>query len=526
MHTKFTLLLLGHAGSGKSAFVSSLSKIDIFKYVTASKAGGANTTKVSVTYEFSRACTDFRIIDCVANGEESQDNLFLELQEISRKDKGIEKIFELIKDETFSKRCINITIELPCKENLIPSNCTFDTIVVRDSRGFGDVNDNMDFKIANLEITDDVNTILFFSISSIQQPAIFSNIVESVMKFNLKTPMILLRRDADLTENDVNFKNNIITNIKESDPQLGDIILGIKKENKSFLIDDLIFNVPEVKQWKGAINVSPSQTQNEINKYSLAVEEIVNYAVKMYEELYNLLFKKMQGEYQDKFVDTVLQQLKSEKALDIVASITSDPCVTPSQSYKIYRDTEALSRPVKLRGNAAGEEPFKYEQSQKGKYSVIPSYSYACVNFRNVFQKIVYVLTNNYQLASLFNTFMSITLRDCTITTYTGYSFQDCRRNAFKFNQFLSARDAATQVLKKNELVANINVWKPFTYTPINHKYEGNKAIAVLMYIHLIDILNFQKSFDKYKDTILNEQCSNFIKSNSKEDILKKLKRK
>lgn len=444
MHTKFTLLLLGPAGSGKSAFVSNLSKIDIFKYVTAKRAGGANTTKVSVTYEFNRTCTDFRITDCVANESEDQDKLFLELQKICRKSKGIEKILEEINNEAFSKRCINITIELPCKENLIPSNCPFDTIVVRDSRGFGDVDDNSDFKINDLGITDDVNAILFFSISSIQQPTIFSKIVESVMEFNLKTPMILLRRDADLTENDVNFKNNIITNIKDSDPQLGDIILGIEKQNKNFLIDDLIFNVPEVKQWKGAVKISPSQTQDEINKYSLAVEEIVHYAVKMYGELYGLLFEKMQGEYQDKFVDTVLQQLKSEKALDIVASITSEPCVTPSCSYEIYRDTEALSRPVKLRGNDKGEEPFKYEQSQKGRYSVIPSYSYACVNFRNVFQKIVYALTNNYQLASLFNTFMSIILSDCTITTYTGYSFQDCKRDAFKFNQFLSARDAAT----------------------------------------------------------------------------------
>lgn len=80
--------------------------------------------------------------------------------------------------------------------------------------------------------------------------------------------------------------------------------------------------------------------------------------------------------------------------------------------------------------------------------------------------------------------------------------------------------------MKKNELVANINEWKPFTYAPINHKYDGNRAIAVLIYIHLIDILNLQKSFDKYKDTILNEQCSDFIESNYKEDILEKLKRK
>ncbi|WP_244833350.1 hypothetical protein [Clostridium sp. BJN0001] len=53
MKKKFTILLLGPAGAGKSTFISALSEINIFEFVAAKSLGGANTTKLLTSYEFS-----------------------------------------------------------------------------------------------------------------------------------------------------------------------------------------------------------------------------------------------------------------------------------------------------------------------------------------------------------------------------------------------------------------------------------------------------------------------------------------
>lgn len=210
MDKKFTLLLLGPAGSGKSAFVAGLSKLDIFKYVTAGMHGGANTTKIATTYEFSNKCDKFIVIDCITVEDEQQEQILSELQDLSKQEEGLKKVFEKINDSEFSKVCTNITIQLPCKEGLIPEDSLFNTIVVRDSRGFGDIDDTHNVTIDELGITYDVNAILFFSISSIQQPVVFSKIINKIMEVNLKTPMFLLRRDWDLTENDNEFESEIM----------------------------------------------------------------------------------------------------------------------------------------------------------------------------------------------------------------------------------------------------------------------------------------------------------------------------
>ncbi|MBU3107564.1 hypothetical protein [Clostridium gasigenes] len=122
MNKKFTLLLLGPAGSGKSAFVAGLSKLDIFKYVTAKSQGGANTTKIATMYEFSNICNEFMVIDCITVEDQQQKQILSELQDLSKQDDGLKKVFEKINDSKFSKLCTSITIQLPCKEGLIPEN--------------------------------------------------------------------------------------------------------------------------------------------------------------------------------------------------------------------------------------------------------------------------------------------------------------------------------------------------------------------------------------------------------------------
>lgn len=71
-------------------------------------------------------------------------------------------------------------------------------------------------------------------------------------------------------------------------------------------INNLVFNLPEVKRWKGAVNVTNEQTQMEVENYSVAVDEILHYAIAMYDKLYIVLLEKMQGEYQNLFTEKVL----------------------------------------------------------------------------------------------------------------------------------------------------------------------------------------------------------------------------
>jgi len=530
MNKKFTLLLLGPAGSGKSAFVSGLSKLDIFDYVTAKTQGGANTTKIATIYEFNNRCNELSVVDCMSTEYGQQENLLLELQNLSKQKDGLKKLFEKINDNKFSKQCSNVTIQLPCKENLIPENALFDSIVVRDSRGFGDVDDKYDVNVDDLGVTYDVNAILFFSISSIQQPAIFSKIIRKIMEFNLKTPMFLLRRDADLTQNDVDFENEILNNISDTDEDLIRAIKEIGKSNTEYRINNLVFNIPEVKMWKGALNIDYAETQTQISHYSAALEEILEYATDMYEILYRILVEKMQGKYQNEFVNKVLNHLLSEKSFDIVANITEYPHSKPGKDYYNFRDTAALANPVLLfNSNNVGEQPFEYERSKRGNQyidGIIPSYSYSCVNFRNVFRTIVRSLVVNYRLVPLFSTFMDIILKDYTVSTYTGYTFENSRQDAFKFNQFLIVRDKCTKILLKNNLVENNNVWKRFLYTANGKSYDGNKAIAVLVYKSLVDSFNLLNSFNKYQELTIKDESIAFVEKNKKDEIFEQLKRK
>lgn len=98
----FKILVLGPAGSGKSSFISAISKLDIFNYISAKKLGGANTTKVSTTYEFSRTTEVLEIVDCTAKKLDEHEVVLNELRELSKEEDGIEKVFEKINNESFS----------------------------------------------------------------------------------------------------------------------------------------------------------------------------------------------------------------------------------------------------------------------------------------------------------------------------------------------------------------------------------------------------------------------------------------
>jgi hypothetical protein len=528
MNKKFTLLLLGPAGSGKSAFVAGLSKLDIFKYVTAKSQGGANTTKIAAMYEFSNTCNEFMVSDCTTVEGQQQEQILLELQDLSRQDDGLKKVFEKVNDSKFSKLCTSVTMQLPCKEGLIPDNSLFNTIVVRDSRGFGDIDDANTVTIDELGVTYDVNTILFFSISSIQQPAVFSKIINKIMQVNLKTPMFLLRRDSDLTQNDVDFESQIVSNISNSDEELSKAVMEVGRYNKRYRLNNFVFNIPEVKSWKGALNIEPKQTDSEIDDFSHALKEILGYSVEMYNALYKILVNKLQGEYQDMFVNKVLNNLLSKKAFDVATNVANNPHAKPSTGNR-DRDTAALYLPVEIYNTPIGEEPFRYEVNTRGNqyaFGKIPSYSYSCVNFRNVIRDIVNNLVEDYKLKALFSTFIDIVLKDHTVTTYTGYTFSNCKQDAFKFNQFVQVRDLCTAYLKKYNLVEEDERWKNFSYTIAGEEYTGSKAIAVLVYEYLIKSFNLANDFRKYQQSTLKNECSAFVEKNKEEDILKQMSRK
>jgi hypothetical protein len=312
--------------------------------------------------------------------------------------------------------------------------------------------------------------------------------------------------------------------------ELSQVIFSMGKLNKNNRINNLVFNLPEVKMWKGVLNVTTEKTQMEIMNYSVAVEEILHYAITMYDRLYSVLVEKMQGEYQNLFVEKVLNQLLSEDAFEVVANIVKHPRVKPGRDYYVFRDTAALAFPVSLcNSNDIGEYPFSNEKSARGnRYQdgVIPSYSYSCINFRNIFRAIVNRLISEYRIVPLFSTFLDIVLKDSAITSYTGYTFEDCRQDAFKFNIFLAARDNCTMLLSKNNLVENETDWKSFSYAPSQKRYEGNEAIAVLMYKHLIDLLNLSALYQKYQKTILHDESITFVEEHKKDEILEQMKRK
>ena len=531
MSNKFTLLLMGPAGSGKSSFVAGLSKLDIFPYITAKSQGVANTTKIATTYEFTNQHDEFRIVACEVVESENSEHLLSELQQLISEEDGIQKVFDKINDAKFAKKCTSITIELPCKDQLIPENALYDTIVVRDSRGFGDVDDINDTKTEDLGVTKGVNAIIFTSISSFQQPAIFSRIIDDVMAYNVKTPMFLLRRDADSTKNDMEFEESILQNILKADQQLSDVITSMETSNLLHKINRFVFNVPEVKIWKGVLNISPEQTQQEITTHAEALKEILHYSMDMYENLYKVIVEKLQGEYQEKFVQEILNELISEEAFGVVARIAKHPTVEPKSHYaQKSRDTEGLAYPVKLYGEKyqIGAEPYRYEMSKNGNgYSeaIIPSYSYACFNFRNIFRSITARLTTDPHLSPLFSTFLDIVLEDSTIESSTGYTNQICLRDAFKFNLIVEVRDKCTDELLKHQLADEQGIWNSFSYKPFTTLYENNEAIAVFMYKYLIDSLELSNNYERYFHTKLQEKGSAHLKSLKQNKIDQEMQR-
>lgn len=283
----------------------------------------------------------------------------------------------------------------------------------------------------------------------------------------------------------------------------------------------------KVKLWKGTVKKDPTQTNLQIKDYLTALKEILKYSIDMYNTLYEILVDKMQGQYQDMFVDKVLNNLLSEKAFDVAAKITSQPHCDPNNRNK-DRDTAALSLPAKLSNEDIGEEPFRYEVNTRGNQYAngrIPSYSYSCVNFRGIFHKIVNKLIKEYKIKALFSTFIDIVLKDETVTTYTGYTFSNCKQDSFKFDQFIDVRDLCTKVLKKNNLVEDDDKWKRFSYSSIGKKYIGSEAIAVLVYENLIKSFKLDNTFSKYRQSILKNECSTFVEINKKEDILNQMSR-
>jgi hypothetical protein len=523
MSNKFTILLLGPAGSGKSTFVAGLSKIDISKYVAAKEEGGANTTKITTTYEFSSSSTGFYVIDCICVEEDEKETVLSELQEMCKKENGIEQVISKINDSAFAQVCTNVTINLPCKEGIIPDNCIFDSIVVRDSRGLGDIDGNSAPNFEELGITYDVNAILFFSISQIKQPIIFSEIIDQVMQFNLKTPIFSLRRYPKVTKNDREFEEKILNNIKSSDSDLYDSIIKLGNAEKEYRLNNFVFNLPEVEQWAGVLDIDNDGYMEQVEKYRDAMKEFLLYSISMYNELYDTLVSKLQGQYQDKFINLVLNNLSSTKAFDVAAGITKFPHSKPSKNYNIYRDTEALNLPVKLSKRRITEQPFRCEQKAAGnrhKDGIIPSYSYSCVNFRNIFHSIVNRLTREYSLRPLFCTFIDIILEKYTITAYTGYQNEACSQNAFKFDFFLSVRDECTRILLNNNLVDNVEEWNDFVFKTKAKKYTDIEAIAVFVYDTLIKMLNLNENRPSLDDTGVA-----FVKKTKKNEIYNQMKR-
>lgn len=520
MEKRFTLVLFGPAGSGKSTFVAGLSKINILQYVAAESYGGANTTKVSTIYEFSRNFDSLIVSDCECELEENRKKILNELKDLSAQENGIQEIFSRINSPEFAKKCASLTIQLPCKDELLPNGCIYDTIVIRDNRGFGDIDDSSDIKIAELGITYDVNAILFFSISQIQQPAIFSKIIDSVLKVNLRTPIFSLRRYDKLTKNDNIFETKILNNIKDSDFELAECIMELGHEKKRYRINNFVFNLPEVDQWAGVLECDINEQNNQIEKYTEALREFLLYSISMYEKLHNTLVEKMAGQYKDKFIDMILTKLDSKSALDIAAGITVNPQSQPGKNYDINRDTVALAAPPNLLGEIV-EQPFRCEKSAAGnryKLGVIPSYSYSCVNFRNIFNLIVYSLAQKEPtLIPLFCTFIDLTLEKFTVTASTGYQQQIRIQNAFKFDIFLSVRNKCTEILKRNGLVAENDKWRKFSY---KKRYKNDQAIAVFVYDTLIDCLNL-----KGTELSISEESKQFVKNYQEDEIFKLMKR-
>jgi hypothetical protein len=424
-------------------------------------------------------------------------------------------------------------LQLPCKQGLINEQSGFDTIVVIDSRGLGDT--EVDKKsIENIVVPSDVNAILFFSISSIQQPAIFANIIDKVMESNLKTPIFLLRRDNDLIQNDVDFEDRIKNNIQNSDKDLFDSLSNVERCDNELQLNTFVFNLPEVKKWKGGLNIDSTTHDVQEKKYINSTHSIITYAMNMYHELYNVIVDKMQSSYQDIFVNTILNCLLTDDAYNTVARIVKQPRSKPStkNGYLISRDTDNLAFPVQLRNNTIIDDmPFSNEVSRRGNpyvSGVIPSYSYACVNFRAIFKNLVYVLAEkeHSKIIPLLNTFMDIVLADFTVMTCTGYTFADTWQDAFKFSLMINAREEATKILSKNNLVINHSEWESFSYTPNIQMFSNSEAIAVLVYKCLIRLLNLSQQFSNAKLSDIVSEGVKFAENNESDVIDQKISRK
>lgn len=527
---KFTIALLGAAGSGKSSFIAGLSKLNILEYITAKNRGGANTTKVSTIYEFSNKYDRFSVSDCICTDGINKDEFLLELQGLCEKEEGIKEIFKNINSSSFAKKCTSITIKLPCKENIIPKNNLIDTMSIIDSRGFGDIDDKSDLKSRDVDITSDVNAIVFFAVSPIEQPATISQVIEEVINVNLKTPIFFLRRCSEETDNDYYFERNILENIKSKDKALYDVVLEVSKDEIQYKINGFVFDLPLVKKWMGVRSVDDKEHEKQVEEYTNAIKNFLSYSVSMYDKLYEKLIDKMNGEYLERFIDEILKKMLSIEAFDVVAKITETPTSRPGSGYNVFRDTEGLRIPVKLKEtDKIGEAPFVFEKSTHGnqyKDGIIPSYSYSCVNFRNVFRDIVQELAKGSSSSrALFSTFIDILLSDYTVTADTGYSLKSCRRDAFKFDKILLIRDICTKILSENGLVEEGEIWKEFVYTPIEDMktYTGIEAIAIFMYRNLVNSLELSYKFNTLHS---EEMYKSAIKDIKKKESIELIKRK
>lgn len=419
---------------------------------------------------------------------------------------------------------------MPCKEEILKNN-KFEKLIIHDSRGFGDLSSENLSSIDYFNMTEDINAIYFFSISSIQQPAIFNNIIDLIMSRNLKTPMFLLRREEFFTINDDEFNGRILLNLKNNDEVLYNCILEVSNKEINNKLSNFIFNLPNVNKWKGAIGISEESHSLEKQKYSDAAFNVINYSIEIYENLYNIIVSKMKGKYESLFINEVLNNLLSDKAFDAIKIITKNPSVNPYGDY-IDRDTRGLRYPVKLiNSNINEDKPFKNELMKKGnryKYGEIPYYSYSCVNFRQGINYVSWVLCSdikNKKLSALFQTFMSILIEDYTVNTYTGYSIPTCQKLAFKFSKFIEAREMANEFLKNYDLVSNRSVWKEFKYTIKGKEYIGSESIVVLIYKNLIQLLNLEEKFNEYRN-IINEHVIEYTEINNEKEIEAKLLRK
>jgi hypothetical protein len=504
----FKILLFGQAGSGKSAFIASMSKIDIFKYATAKEEGGANTTKITTNYVFSDKFTKFEITDCECVDGRPSFLALNELKDLNNKENSIDLIFDIINNPESQKKFSNITINLPYKGE-IPENSNFDTITVRDTRGLGDISDSSE-KVDDLGITSDVNAILLFSRTTGKQPTIFEKIIDDVLITNLRTPIFFLRRYERKTTYDVNFEKRILNNLEKNDKDLFDCVSKVGESDNKFRINSFVFKMPEVSKWAGVVYdedyLENAEHEVQVNNYCDAVNEFFAYAISMYEKFNDILISQFHGEYNGKFREKILDKLLSYEAFKVAASIATHPCIIPKNDI-IDRDTWALLKPPALKTRVISEKMYEneiYQVANQYTDAIIPSYSYACFNYRKIFGEIVYELlrkNNQLEILGLYSTFMIYCLDEVTIQGGTNYVNRLTQRDAFKFDLFIEVMERFVEEMPKNWIDGNGNRREAEIKLGI---YTGSEAVNVMIYFLLIKKLKLSEAkserLDRFKE--------------------------